>query len=176
MAKRKLKNPKVNQYGVEVSTRRYNMFLNAQKSANDIIMRHAQRFDDLPTKIPGAPDNVAPKVGDIRGGSPSPFIYSKSFDSFTSEKEFDSYLARLVNFNEERLMKNDEQFRDNFISAIRYVYGEEKSKEAASIIKAMSIEDFIREVYVRDIDISFVYTEEDRDNAWENLLSILESL
>lgn len=137
-----------------------------QREVNERIDQIAARFSAREFTVRGL-DGDFGTVAD-QGDRFQFYRYRADIGQMTAD-QLHNYLSRLNEWTDDAFYEMDERWRQNTITAIIDVHGVRSSRRLVNWIQNMSIEQFIEIMYTNDVSIEYVYTDEGRDGALEEL-------
>lgn len=137
---------------------------NVQKQANRIAYKAYQRnlkktFRPLSERnwaTPGATRTVESEHMKTK-----PKGFNKPPSSFNNFAEYEAYLKFVGNYISKGIQFYDELYRDNTIKAIIEIYGKKNSQQLVDRIKNMDLELFIGLMETQDIEIEYMYLDDE---------------
>lgn len=142
-----------------------------RKKANQMAYKAYQRnlkktFRPLSER--GWPTPGASRTVESEHMKKPPKGFTKPLSSFTSFREYQSYMEHLKNYLSKGIQYYDELYRENTIKALQQVFGKTATKNLVKRIMEMDIDIFIGLMETQDIEIEYLYLpEEDIEDQLE---------
>lgn len=146
-----------------------------QKRVNKLITDATERNANKPYVVKSEQGRLGTaRTVKTDGMLEAPRLYTREITSLKSMAEARNYMQRLEGFTSDWLDKHDVQWRENTIKALRTVYSPEEIEELVDSINALSLPDFVKAMETQDISIAYIYTDADRENEIQRLLSYFD--
>lgn len=100
--------------------------------------------------------------------------YTRDVGKIPSFRDLRKYYDRVSGITKEYFEENDDQWKENFITAVEDAYGQEGGAPLIELVQNISTEAFVYTMITNDISIEFVYTSTELEDALMDMLETFE--
>lgn len=144
----------------------------AQREANRIIAGVNARYGNERFNVTGDSGTYRTVADD------SPVerrrAYTRDVGKISSFRDLRKYYDRVAGITKEYFEENDEQWKENFITAVEDAYGQEGGAPLIELVQNMSTEEFVYTMITNDVSIEFVYTSTELEDSLMEMIEIFE--